>query len=142
MKIPAIDDFRLEPGPGYGPAWTLDPEGTTFTLRLPPGEIYDFFEDDPAPHEPSYQLALVVLARLEELTRQAVDYLGLVVDAGRKGMFGEPSLTLVQCDAREGRVKLEMSWDADIYSAWSVSFAWHGEPPGRASPFTMGFRSR
>jgi hypothetical protein len=140
MQIPAADTFRLEPGPAYGPWWFANPPEASFTLRLPPGEIYDFFEDDPAPHEPSYALAAVVLGRLGELTTRAVEYLDGVVERARKGMRGEPYLISVECDARAGRVTLEMAWEADVYSAWSVTFAWADE--ARVHPVAMGYRVR
>jgi hypothetical protein len=61
------------------------------------------------------------------------------------GMHGESYFNHVVCDAWEKKVTVAMSWEADIYSEWSVTFIWPDWDGGDGRGYHaigMGFRSR
>ncbi len=118
MEIPTLDSFHPHPGTAHGPSWWVDPAGAEFTLTIPGGDTAG------EPHEPSYRLALVVLAELEALTRTAVEYLARGIDFADWRMTGEPELNTIECDARAETVTLWMSWESKFHGEWSVTFYW------------------
>lgn len=144
MQIPALEDFRKTNGPTYGRPWSVDPAGADFTLTIP--DIDVLFEDDDAwkPHPESYQMALRVMEELDGIKRKAAEYLAAIVDAERHWMTGESYFNHVDCNARDERVTVAMSWEADIYAEWSVTFAWRAREDGTFEyrPIGMGFRNR
>lgn len=145
MQIPAFEDFRKSGGPTYGRPWHANPAGADFTLTIP--DIDVLFEDDDAwkPHPESYEMALRVLGELDEIKRKAAEYLAGIVDAERHWMRGESYFNHVDCDARTGQVRIAMTWEADFYVEWSVTFVRREREDGAAPeyhPFAMGFRNR
>lgn len=144
MQIPALEDFRKTNGPTYGRPWHVNPAGAGFTLLIP--DIDVLFEDDDAwkPHPESYEMAVRVMAELEGIKRKAAEYLAGIVDAERHWMRGEAYFNEVVCDARNERLTVAMSWDADIYAEWSVTFVCRERDGGvlEYHPFSMGFRNR
>jgi hypothetical protein len=139
MRIPSIEEFRQREGTACGPPFWVDPGGADFTLTIPEGDTT--WE----PHEPSYRLALLVLGDLEALTKAAVDYLDGGIDFASYGIRGEPYLNHVECDARAETITLSMSWDADIYAEWSVTFFRREREEGIprwCRPTGFAFRSR
>jgi hypothetical protein len=144
IQIPALADFRKERKPVYGRPWHVDPAGADFTLTIPPwSELFDE-EEDCAPHEESYQLALQVIVDLDVVRDKAVEYLAGVVDAKRWGMHGGTYFNHIVCDAWKKEVTVALSWDNNIYVEWTVTFTLR-TPEGATSheyqPYTMSYRN-
>jgi hypothetical protein len=145
MQIPAIGEFRKEAGPVYGRPWSVDPAGAGFTLTIPPWQVLFDHEDDCQPDEPSYQLALQVIADLDVVRDKAVEYLAAIVDAGRWGMHGGTYFNHVACDAHARQVTVALSWENNVYAEWTVTFVVsvrEGATAYEYHPFRMGYRSR
>ena len=145
MQLPPLAGFRKETASVYGKPWSMYLKEHGFSLTLPPWSILLDDEDECAPHEESYRLALRVMDDLEVVREKAVRYLAQVVDPNRWGMHGAPYFNHVTCDAHENRVVVAMSWDSDIYSEWSVTFVVR-TPAGAAAheyhPRSMGYTTR
>lgn len=139
MQIPPIEDFRRQSGPVHGPPWTADPAGSSVSLVLPDGGDEDG-DGEWRPHRASHALACAIAGELDALSAQAAESLRGMVDPASRRVAGAPSLVSVRCDAREGRVTLEMTFDADAYALWTVTFAVRDGSPQRW-PVAMGVRA-
>lgn len=126
--------------------WAADPQGADFTLMLPDGEpVWEDGGWDAQPHEPSYQMAHVVVEEVDALKREAVAYLDGIVDFGKLAMKGEPFVIGIHCDARTQKVIVELEWTEEMYCSFSVTFSWrmnHAQLPDHRAAVGMAFWSR
>jgi hypothetical protein len=145
MLIPLIERFRQDAG-RYGATWSADPEGADLTLMLPDGEpVWEDGGWDARPHEPSYQMALAVVQEVDGLKDEAVEFLARIVDFEKLAMEGEPFVIGIHCDARTGKVIVELEWTKELYCRFSVTFSWrmnHPQLPDHRTAVGMAFWGR
>jgi hypothetical protein len=144
VQIPPLADFRKETELVYGNPWSVYLKEDGFSLTIPPWSILLDDEEDCAPHEESYQLALQVIADLDVVRDKAVEYLAGVVDAKRWGMHGGTYFSHIVCDAWKKEVTVALSWENNIYAEWTVTFTLR-KPEGATTheyrPYRMGYRN-
>jgi hypothetical protein len=146
MQIPPIEEFRQDDRASYSTTWKADPEGADFTLMLPDGQpVWEDGGWDARPHEPSYQMALVVVQEADALKDEAVEFLAGIVNFEKLAMKGEPFVIGIHCDARTSKVIVELEWTKELYCRFSVTFSWrmnHPQLPDHRTAVGMAFWGR
>ena len=146
MQIPPIEKFRQDDRASYSTTWEADPQDADFTLMLPDGEpVWEDGGWDARPHEPSYQMALVVVPEVDALKQESLEFLARIVDFEKLAMQGEPFVIGIHCDARTQKVIVELEWAKELYCRFSVTFSWrmnHPQLPDHRTAVGMAFWGR
>ncbi len=146
MQIPPIETFRQDTSSRYGTTWGADPEGASFTLMLPDGEpVWEEGGWEGRPHEPSYRMALAVVAEIDALKDEALAFLQRIVNFEALRMEGEPFVIGIHCNAEAQKVIVELEWTDEFYCTFSVTFSWrmnHAQLPDYRMAVGMAFFGR
>lgn len=137
MQIPSADQFRPDrdrPDPRLPVRWFAPVAGTGYDLHVPEG-----VEDEPEPA--SLEFARTVLPTLDAIVDEAVEHVRRYVDAERLGIAGGwPDVHGVFCDAFFTRVEVGFTWEAQMYTFFTVTFRWDGTGP--RTPVELSVRPR
>jgi hypothetical protein len=137
MQIPLADQFRPEHDerdPRLPVRWFSPVAGTGYDLHVPEG-----VEDEP--DATSLAFARTVLPALDAIVDEAVEHVRRYVDVERLGIArGRPDVHGVFCDAANARVEVGFTWEAQMYTFFTVTF--RGDGTGPRMPVELSVRPR